>query len=70
MFASDAVSRVFAGNFHAVRSHRSEQLPRSLWLGKQDFVYLPEEDAHRCPADEKPPYRFASEEDGKRMRRY
>jgi hypothetical protein len=35
-------------------------------VGKQDFVYLPEEDAYRCPAGEQLPYRFTSEEDGKR----
>jgi transposase len=39
-------------------------------FGKQDFVYLPEEDAYRCPAGERLPYRFTSEENGKRMRRY
>src|SRR6187455_2083957 len=39
-------------------------------FGKQDFVYLPEEDAYRCPAGEHLPYRFTNEEDGKRMRRY
>src|SRR6266403_4575993 len=33
-------------------------------FGKQDFVYLPEEDAYRCPAGEQLPYRFTSEEDG------
>ena len=37
---------------------------------KQDFVYLPEEDAYRCPAAEQLPYRFTNEEDGKRIRRY
>src|SRR5690349_835429 len=31
---------------------------------KQYFVYLPEEDAYRCPAGERLPYRFTSEEDG------
>ena len=35
-------------------------------FGKQDFVYLPEEDAYRCPAGELLPYRFTNEEDGKR----
>ena len=30
-------------------------------FGKQDFVYLPEEDAYRCPAGEQLPYRFTSE---------
>src|SRR5437667_8288336 len=39
-------------------------------FGEQDFVYLPEEDAYRCPAGEQLPYRFTSEEDGKRLRRY
>jgi len=39
-------------------------------FGKQDFVYLLEEDAYRCPAGERLPYRFTSEEDGKRIRRY
>ena len=39
-------------------------------FGKQDFVYLPEEDAYRCPAGQQLPYRFTSEEDGKRLRRY
>jgi len=39
-------------------------------FGKQDFVYLAEEDAYRCPAGEQLPYRFTSEEDGKRLRRY
>jgi hypothetical protein len=39
-------------------------------FGKQDFVYLPEEDAYRCPAGERLSYRFTSEEDGKMMRRY
>ena len=39
-------------------------------FGKQDFVYLPEQDAYRCPAGEQLPYRFTGEEDGKRIRRY
>ena len=39
-------------------------------FGKQDFVYLAEEDAYRCPAGKQLPYRFTSEEDGKRLRRY
>src|SRR5947199_1251227 len=39
-------------------------------FGKQDFVYLPEEEAYRCPAGEQLPYRFTNEEDGKRIRRY
>src|SRR5207302_6865017 len=39
-------------------------------FGKQDFVYLPEEDAYRCPAGERLPYRYTNEEAGKMLRRY
>jgi transposase/molybdopterin-binding protein len=39
-------------------------------FGKQDFVYLPEEDAYRCPAGERLPYRYTNEEAGKVLRRY
>jgi transposase len=39
-------------------------------FGKQDFVYLPDEDAYRCPAGERLTYRYTNEEDGKTLRRY
>ena len=39
-------------------------------FGKQDFVYLPAEDAYRCPAGEKLTYHYTNEEDGKTLRRY
>ena len=39
-------------------------------FGKQDFVYLPEEDAYRCPAGERLRYRYTNEEAGKMLRRY
>jgi transposase len=39
-------------------------------FGKQDFVYLPEEDAYRCPAGERLTYRYTNDEDGKTLRRY
>src|SRR5215510_13858821 len=39
-------------------------------FGKQDFFYLPTEDAYRCPAGEKLTYRYTNEEDGKALRRY
>ena len=39
-------------------------------FGKQDFVYLTEEDAYRCPAGERLPYRYTNEEAGKVLRRY
>ena len=39
-------------------------------FGKQDFVYLAEEDVYRCPAGEHLTYRYESKQDGKMMRRY
>jgi len=39
-------------------------------FGKQDFVYLREEDAYRCPAGERLPYRYTNEEAGKMLQRY
>jgi transposase len=39
-------------------------------FGKQDFVYVPEKDAYRCPAGKQLTYRFTAEEQGKTMRRY
>ena len=39
-------------------------------FGKQDFVYLPEEGAYRCPAGERLPYHYTNEEAGKTLRRY
>src|SRR5256886_13871135 len=39
-------------------------------FGKQDFVYLPEEDAYRCPAGERLPYRYTNEEAGKMLPRH
>ena len=39
-------------------------------FGKQDFVYLSDEDAYRCPAGEKLIYHYTNEEDGQQLRRY
>ena len=39
-------------------------------FGKQDFVYLSNEDVYRCPAGEHLKYRYSNEEDGKELRRY
>ena len=38
-------------------------------FGKQDFVYLPEEDAYRCPAGEKLRYDYSTVERGLTLRR-
>jgi transposase len=39
-------------------------------FGKQDFVYLADENAYRCPAGEKLKYRFTVEEHGQKLHRY
>ena len=39
-------------------------------FGKQDFVYLSDENAYRCPAGEKLTYHYANEEAGQLLRRY
>src|SRR6516165_2118823 len=39
-------------------------------FGKQDFVYLAEDDVYRCPAGEILKYYFTAEEHGQRLRRY
>jgi macrodomain Ter protein organizer (MatP/YcbG family) len=39
-------------------------------FGKQDFVYLSDEDVYRCPAGEKLNYHYTNEEDGQKLRRY
>src|SRR5262245_36446030 len=39
-------------------------------FGKQDFVYLSDEDVYRCPAGEKLKYYYTNEENGLRLRRY
>ena len=39
-------------------------------FGKQDFVYLADEDVYRCPAGEKLTYRMTTVENGQNMRRY
>jgi hypothetical protein len=39
-------------------------------FGKQDFVYLSDEDVYRCPAGERLKYHYSNEEDGQRLRRY
>src|SRR6516164_1215210 len=39
-------------------------------FGKQDFAYLPDEDAYRCPAGERLKYHYTNEENGQMLRRY
>ena len=40
------------------------------FFGKRDFIYIPEEDEYRCPADERLSYRFTRVENGQSIRRY
>jgi transposase len=39
-------------------------------FGKQDFVYLADEDVYRCPDGKKLNYHYTNEEDGQQLRRY
>ena len=39
-------------------------------FGKQDFVYIPEEDAYRCPADQRLTWRLTSAEKGMTLHSY
>ena len=39
-------------------------------FGKQDFVYIADEDVYRCPGGEGLTYHYTCEEDGKVLRRY
>src|SRR5712672_3600429 len=39
-------------------------------FGKQDFVYVAEDDVYLCPAGAQLTYRYTNEEDGKTLRRY
>jgi transposase len=39
-------------------------------FGKQDFVYVGDEDVYRCPAGEKLRYYYTNEENGLKLRRY
>src|SRR5438105_11366901 len=39
-------------------------------FGKQDFVYLPEEDVYRSPAGERLTFHYVNEENGQKLRRY
>jgi transposase len=39
-------------------------------FGKQDFVYVSDEDVYRCPAGEKLKYYYTNEEKGQKLRRY
>ena len=38
--------------------------------GKQDFIYIADEDVYRCPAGEKLKYYYTNEEKGQKLRRY
>jgi hypothetical protein len=52
------------------RTHLTRRAKSQGRFGKQDFVYLPEEDVYRCLAGERLTYRYTNEEDGKTLRRY
>ena len=64
-------SRVPRGRHHG-NSAQAADFGRQVEaaLVSRTLVDLPEQDAYRCPAGEQLPYRFTSEEGGKRLRRY
>ncbi len=39
-------------------------------FGKQDFIFLTDENVYRCPAGAKPKYYFTNEEKGQKLQRY
>ena len=39
-------------------------------FGKQDFIYLPEQDVYRCPSGNLLPYHYSNVENGMTLRRY
>lgn len=39
-------------------------------FGKQDFVYIPEDDVYHCPAGQRLPWHFTTVEKGMSLRRY
>jgi hypothetical protein len=39
-------------------------------FGKQDFIYLPDEDVYLCPAGQRLKYSFAAVEHGQKLHRY
>ncbi len=47
----------------------SGSLSRGLF-SKRDFIYIPEDDEYRCPADERLIYRCSTVEKGQTIRRY
>ena len=51
------------------RPQTSGNMAKGLF-GKRDFIYIPEDDEYRCPADERLIYRFTRVENGQTIRRY
>ncbi len=51
------------------RPQTSGNMAKGLF-GKRDFIYIPEDDEYRCPADERLTYRFTRVESGQTIRRY
>jgi transposase len=51
------------------RPQTSGNMAKGLF-GKRDFIYIPEDDEYRCPADERLTYRFTRVENGQTIRRY
>jgi hypothetical protein len=61
---------VLASPFKSKSRLEAENAKSEGRFGKQDFVYMPDEDVYRCPAGEKLRFHYANEEHGQKMRRY
>ena len=64
------VLAVLASPFKSKSRLEAENAKSEGRFGKQDFVYMPDEDVYRCPAGEKLRFHYANEEHGQKMRRY
>ena len=61
---------VAAGAIPYVPKTLGSQATANGRFGKEDFVYLPQEDVYRCPAGQRLTYHMTTVEDGLRVRRY
>ena len=73
-----AATSAASKSWHAINAGIAVTLPKPMTsgieakgrFGKQDFVYLSDEDVYRCPAGEKLKYYYTNEEKGQKLRRY
>jgi Transposase DDE domain len=70
-FNSDENPQMRASGYHSYAAKADNNgIEAKGRFGKQDFVYLSDEDVYRCPAGEKLKYHYTNEENGQKLRRY